>query len=128
MRSLLGHAHAVDGGAAFVDARGAMWLPGSTAGPGPLRRRAELAALREELATTELARRAAADAADIARVDLDHRDTEATAAAEGEAEARLALRRSDEHRGEVARRLERVDRELAEAVALSMARQDAHAY
>ena len=39
----------VDDGAAFIDARGAVWLPGSTAGPGPLRRRAELFALRAEL-------------------------------------------------------------------------------
>ena len=56
VRALLGHAQPVDDGAAFVDARGAVWLPGSTAGPGPLRRRAELFALRAELTATEQAR------------------------------------------------------------------------
>ena len=53
VRALLGHAHAVDDGAAFIDARGAVWLPGRSAGPGPLRRRAELFALRAELTATE---------------------------------------------------------------------------
>src|SRR6185437_757534 len=68
VRALLGHAHAVDSGTAFVDARGAIWLPGSTAGPGPLRRRAELSALRAELTATEKVREDAMVAADALRL------------------------------------------------------------
>ncbi|MDQ3997024.1 MAG: AAA family ATPase, partial [Gemmatimonadota bacterium] len=51
VRALLGGVQPVEGGAGFVDVRGAVWLPGAEAGPGPLRRRAELSALREELST-----------------------------------------------------------------------------
>ncbi|HEY5061290.1 MAG TPA: AAA family ATPase, partial [Gemmatimonadaceae bacterium] len=34
VRALLGRAQPVDDGTAFIDARGAVWLPGGTAGPG----------------------------------------------------------------------------------------------
>ena len=56
VRGLLGHASPVDDGAAFIDMRGAVWLPGLIGGAGPLRRRAELFALRAELTATEKAR------------------------------------------------------------------------
>ncbi|MDQ2932413.1 MAG: AAA family ATPase, partial [Gemmatimonadota bacterium] len=42
IRNLLGHVKQEEGGTAFVDARGAVWLPGSAPSTGPLRRRAEL--------------------------------------------------------------------------------------
>ncbi|MDB4909793.1 MAG: chromosome segregation protein, partial [Gemmatimonadetes bacterium] len=42
VRTLLGQVRQEESGTAFVDARGAVWLPGSAPGPGPLRRRAEL--------------------------------------------------------------------------------------
>ncbi|MCY7380535.1 MAG: AAA family ATPase [Gemmatimonadaceae bacterium] len=64
VRNLLGHVHAMDDGRAFVDARGAMWLPGTAAGPGPLRRRAELAGLREQLVSLRTAREQAIRTAD----------------------------------------------------------------
>ena len=67
VRALLGNVKALDDGAAFVDARGAVWLPGATGGPGPLRRRAELFALRAELTASDTARQAASAAADAAR-------------------------------------------------------------
>ncbi|HKR09045.1 MAG TPA: AAA family ATPase, partial [Gemmatimonadaceae bacterium] len=43
--SLLGHVTSVESGSAFVDARGAIWLPAPESGPGPLRRRAEITEL-----------------------------------------------------------------------------------
>src|SRR5207248_7245297 len=70
-RALLGGARTVEGGSAFVDARGAIWLPGTTAGPGPLRRKAELFALRTELATTEQRRRVALEKADALRGEVE---------------------------------------------------------
>ncbi|HTK49262.1 MAG TPA: AAA family ATPase, partial [Gemmatimonadaceae bacterium] len=84
VRTLLGHVHAMNGGSAFVDARGAVWLPGGGTGPGPLRRRAELAALRTELASLEASRVEASRVADTMREALgasERRVLEATDAA-----------------------------------------------
>jgi chromosome segregation protein len=119
VRALLGHAHAVDGGSAFVDARGAVWLPGSTAGPGPLRRRAELHALREELTATEEARQRAMIEADQLRAavqESERRVVEASAALEA---AQVDARRAAEQHGELERRRQRAEREVNEADALT---------
>jgi chromosome segregation protein len=119
VRALLGHVQSVDDGAAFVDARGAIWLPGSTGGPGPLRRRAELFALRVELTTTERARQDAMAAADAARstvLECEGRSTEASAALEA---AQIDARRRAEHQSELDRRRQRAERELQEADALA---------
>ena len=119
VRTLLGHVHAVAGGSAFRDARGAIWLPGAAGGPGPLRRRAELVALRDDLSVAETARQAASREADARRAALEAAEAQATARAESAAEAERAARRADEHTGELDRRLERADRELREAEALA---------
>ena len=119
VRSLLGHVHAVDAGSAFVDARGAVWLPGSQAGPGPLRRRAELSTLREDLAHSELSRFAASEAADAARAAFEGATHAAEHAAEEFTVAQQAARRSDELRGERDRARQRADRELADAESLA---------
>ena len=119
VRALLGHVQSVDDGAAFVDARGAIWLPGSTGGPGPLRRRAELFALRVELTATDRARQEAMAAADAARVrvqECEGRLTDASAALEA---AQLDARRAAEHQGELDRRRQRAERELQEAETLA---------
>ncbi|MEP6494188.1 MAG: chromosome segregation protein SMC [bacterium] len=119
VRALLGHAHAVDDGAAFVDARGAIWLPGSTGGPGPLRRRAELFALRAELTATERARQNAMAEADTLRaavLESERRVTEASAALEA---AQVDARRAAEQQGEIERRRQRAGREVQEADALT---------
>jgi chromosome segregation protein len=127
VRALLGHVHAVDDGAAFVDARGAVWLPGSVAGPGPLRRRAELFALRAELTATERARQAALVEADTLRAavqESERRALEASAALEA---AQVDARRAAEHQGELQRRHQRAEREVQDAAALTerlMARRD----
>jgi chromosome segregation protein len=117
--ALLGHVRSVADGAAFVDARGAVFLPGAEGGPGPLRRRAELAALRTELETLSSARGAAAAAADAKRAALQAADYAATAAAEASNTAQVVARRADEHRGELERRRQRAERELVEAQALA---------
>jgi chromosome segregation protein len=119
VRALLGHARAVDNGAAFVDARGAVFLPGTAAGPGPLRRRAELAELKDELAASARAREVAATAAEMAREVMTVADTRATHAGDAANEAAQLARRADEHRGEVERRRQRAERELGEAEALA---------
>jgi len=62
VQALLGEVRAIADGAAFRDGRGAVWLPGESAGAGPLQRRAELTALRER-AEQSTATRAAAESA-----------------------------------------------------------------
>jgi chromosome segregation protein len=111
--NLLGHVRALEDGAAFVDARGAVWLPGSAAGPGPLRRRAELAGLREELTAAEDARRSAAEAAEAARSLLEEAEQAVAAATEDAAVAQQARRQASELLEELQRRCQRAERELA---------------
>lgn len=115
VRALLGRVQSVDDGAAFIDARGAVWLPGNTGGPGPLRRRAELFALRAELTATEQARLQAAVTADELRAavqESERRVVEASAALEA---AQVDARRAAEHHGELTRRHQRAQREVNDA-------------
>jgi chromosome segregation protein len=67
VRALLDGVRDLGDGVAFADARGAVWLPGTAGGPGPLRRRAELASLRSAHGAAERARSDAAAAAGTAR-------------------------------------------------------------
>ena len=67
VRSLLGRVTSMESGTAFVDARGAIWLPAAEAGPGPLRRRAEIAELKQAVANSASARHSAAAAAESER-------------------------------------------------------------
>jgi chromosome segregation protein len=119
VRALLGNVRALDDGAAFVDSRGAVWLPGASGGPGPLRRRAELFALRSELATSEEARQSASAAADAARAALTGANDAVSAAGEAAASVQQDFRRAGEQRSELARRLQRAEREVADAAALA---------
>ena len=119
VRALLGHVHAVDDGAAFVDARGAVWLPGSVAGPGPLRRRAELFALRAELVATERARQAALAEADALRAAVQESERRALDASAALEAAQVDARRAAEHQGELQRRHQRAEREVHDAAALT---------
>jgi len=115
---LLYQVRSTDGGAAFVDARGAVWLPGSVSGPGPLRRRAELSELRDALAAAQSAREAAAARADELRRLLDAADRAVTASTEAAAIAQRDARQAEEVRTELDRRRQRAERELTEARAL----------
>jgi chromosome segregation protein len=119
VRALLGHAQAVDDGAAFIDARGAIWLPGSMSGPGPLRRRAELFALRAELAVTGRARQEAMTAADALRAAVQESERQVTEASAALESAQVDARRAAEHQGELDRRRQRAAREVQEADALA---------
>jgi chromosome segregation protein len=112
-RALLGQARAIADGSAFVDGRGAIWLPGSATGPGPLRRRAELFALRQESAAADAARGAASQGADAARSALDAAERAVALAADASASAQQGARAASEQRDELERRVERVERELS---------------
>ncbi|MEO5817946.1 MAG: chromosome segregation protein SMC [Gemmatimonadaceae bacterium] len=119
IRNLLGHVHSVDDGAAFVDARGAVWLPGSTAGPGPLRRRAELAKLRTELAALEQTRNEASQAADAMREALTLSERRVVEAAETSSVAQQQARAAAEQHAENGRKVARATKEAQDAAALS---------
>ncbi|HET7564436.1 MAG TPA: chromosome segregation protein SMC [Gemmatimonadaceae bacterium] len=113
VRTLLGRALTIEQGSAFVDARGAVWLPGSENGPGPLRRRAELSSLRQELAASTAAREAAAADADAARAALAESERIVAAASEAAVAAQQQVRQATEQHEELARRSQRTERELA---------------
>src|SRR5439155_18506617 len=120
-------ARAVDDGAAFVDARGAIWLPGGIAGPGPLRRRAELFALKAELIATEHARHEAMANADSLRAAVQESERQLIEASAALEAAQVDARRAVEHHGELERRRQRAEREVNEADGLAarlQARQD----
>ena len=119
VRAMLGGVKPVDGGTAFVDVRGAVWLPGSEAGPGPLRRRAELSALREEVIATEGARERASAAADALRQALVAAERRTAEAADASAAAQEAARLAAGRHEDLERRHRRAERELHEAEALA---------
>ncbi len=119
IRNLLGYVHAVDGGAAFVDARGAVWLPGSAVGAGPLRRRAELTKLRTELTNLERARQAASQAADAMREALNLSEQRVVASTEASSLAQQHARHAVEKHAELTRRVARAEKEAQDAAALS---------
>ena len=119
VRALLGKVRAVGEGSAFVDARGAVWLPGVASGAGPLRRRAELFALRAQLSTSAAARDAAGAAAEGAREHLRLSEQELVRATERVAEAQRGAHDVAERQSQLDRRLQRIDRELEDAAALA---------
>ncbi|MEO7520422.1 MAG: AAA family ATPase, partial [Gemmatimonas sp.] len=119
VRALLGKVRAVDSGEAFVDERGAVFLPGTASGPGPLQRRAEITRLRADVAAAESARENAAMAAEGARLALGEAERVQQAATEASNRAQGESRRADEVRTEVTRRRERAERELAQSSALA---------
>ncbi|MHB1072912.1 MAG: chromosome segregation protein SMC [Gemmatimonadaceae bacterium] len=119
VQALLGKVEAVEGGTAFVDARGAVWLPGSVSGPGPLRRRAELESLREEQSAMEAQRLAASQAADQLREEMRVAESALADAQDEAAVAQREARVATDRVQEVQRRHERAARELQEAAALA---------
>lgn len=119
VRNLLGHVHSVDDGSAFVDARGAVWLPGTTAGPGPLRRRAELAELRTQLETLEVTRAEASRAADDMREQLGASERRVVESTEASSLAQQRGRGAAEQHAELARRVARASKEVQDATMLA---------
>jgi chromosome segregation protein len=115
VQTLLGGVSHFESGTAFVDSRGAVWLPASVAGPGPLRRRAEISESRDELELITAERVRAADHAEKARATLIASEKASTAAQDAAAEA---SRQSAEHEDRLTaatRRHHRAMRELTEA-------------
>jgi chromosome segregation protein len=118
VRALLGRVHSMDAGKAFIDARGAVWLPGSSGGPGPLRRRAQLSALRSDLERAEAARQQASAQADAAHAALEDGERQVAGATQESTVAQQRLREAEEQREEATRRCARVERERANVDAL----------
>ncbi len=119
VRALLGKVKSIDAGEAFVDERGAVFLPGTASGPGPLQRRAELTRLESELAAAEIRREEAFVAADSARIALAEADKASQAAMELSNRAQQDVRRADEVHKEIGRRKERAEREVQQSTALA---------
>jgi chromosome segregation protein len=119
VQALLGRVRAVDDGEAFVDDRGAVFLPGTGTGPGPLQRRAELARLEEELAAAEAHRSRAAEGAAVARTTLQEAERALQGAGEAAARAQQEARRAAEALQDGERRRERVARELQQSSELA---------
>jgi len=112
VRSLLGHVKQESDGTAFVDARGAVWLPGTVSGPGPIRRRAELAEARASLAEAEASRAGLVREAESARAALQSAEAQVTKAVEAANAAQQSVRLASEHREEIDRRRQRAAREI----------------
>lgn len=123
---LLERVRSLDDGSGFVDARGAVWLPGTMAGPGPLRRRAELSSLRSDLQAAAEGRQLAAAAAEAARRALAETDAAVAAATEGANLATAEDRRANDQRAELERRRLRAVRELENADGLARRLSDRH--
>ncbi len=119
VKTLLAGVRPLANGSAFVDSRGAVWLPGPAGGPGPLRRRAELFALRAELTAHNAVRSAAVAAAEQARLALESAERQLAAALEHALTTDTELRRALEASGEIDRRRERVQRDADDALQLS---------
>ncbi len=118
VRTLLGRVKTIENGTAFVDARGAIWLPGNVAGPGPLRRRAEIGDLRRSLVAAEAARSAATAAAEVVRQELVAAETAAAAAQDASHEAARAAASLEDQFAAVTRRHQRALKESTDAAAL----------
>jgi chromosome segregation protein len=117
--ALLGQVHAEDSGSSFTDARGAVWLPGTQAGAGPLRRRAELSELRAASAAMDATRSHAAATLQSAHASLQQAEAAATGAADAAARTHRISQEAAQARSERERTHLRTTRELADAVALS---------
>jgi len=118
VRALLGKVKPVQDGTAFVDARGAVWLPAAAAGPGPLRRRAELHDVRSELDEANAARTRAAHAATQAGEYLELALQAANEAADLANGTAREVRQLEDRVNEVVRRHQRAAREVSEAEAI----------
>ncbi len=118
VRSLLGRVISTDSGTAFVDRRGAVWLPAAESGHGPLRRRAEIGELQSAVANSTSARQAALAAAESHRGSLAAAERASIVALEAASEAVRANSEAAERSAALGRLHQRASREAAEARAL----------
>lgn len=117
-RTLLGRVTPIENGTGFVDGRGAIWLPANVAGPGPLRRRAEISESRRDLSQAESARVAAAESAAAIRSSLETAERAATAAQESSVNASRAAAEAEDLFTAATRRHHRALKEVGDASAL----------
>jgi len=117
-RVLLQRVRSLEDGS-FVDHRGAVWLPGASAGPGPLRRRAELTNLRAEVEAASQSRQAAATATEASRAAVQDAEAAVIAATDAAHAAQNVERHARETLAELERRHARYARELEESRSLS---------
>ena len=118
VRSLLGRVTSMESGTAFVDARGAIWLPAAESGPGPLRRRAEITELKQAVVNSSAARYTAAAAAEFERAALSSAERAEIVAQEAASQATRANADAADRSATLARQHQRATREAAEARAL----------
>lgn len=114
VKALLGKVKSVKDGSAFVDARGAMWLPAAVSGPGPLRRRAELQEISAALESAEETRAKVALVATTAREALQNAIQAANEAADIANHSVREAKHAEERVNEVTRRHERAAREVTQ--------------
>ncbi len=119
VHALLGQVTQLDGGSGFVDARGAIYLPGSESAQGPIQRRAELAMLRDDLEQLDADRARITAEAEAIRATLQAAEAAVTACTDAATLAQGEVRRADEARAEVERRSARAQRERHEAQLLT---------
>jgi chromosome segregation protein len=108
----------MESGTAFVDSRGAIWLPAAESGPGPLRRRAEIAELKQAVANSASARHAAVTAAESEKAALASADRASIVAQESASQAAREAADAADRSAALARQHQRAGREAAEARAL----------
>jgi chromosome segregation protein len=118
VRALLGRVKSIENGTGFIDSRGAIWLPAKFSGPGPIRRRAEIAESREQLEAANSARDRARRAADSARAALESAERAAQLAQEAAAEASRESAEFEDLFTGISRRHHRAARELTDATSL----------
>jgi chromosome segregation protein len=118
VRVLLSGVIAEQNGTAFSDSRGAVWLPGNIAGPGPLRRRAEIEELQRGIAESEGARARAIAAAETFRSALGLAELSVGAADDVFAAANRDFADATDRVSAVSRSEQRANRELGEARAI----------
>jgi chromosome segregation protein len=108
----------LDAGAAFEDAHGAIWLPGATSGAGPLRRRAELSAIRAARATAAAARDTALARAAAARASVEAAESHMAAAEDAVTDAARAVCVAEDGYADAERRRDRLERDARETADL----------
>ena len=118
VRCLLGRVRSLESGSAFIDARGAIWLPAAESGPGPLRRRAEITELKQAVTNSAAARHVAAATAETERAALAAAERAAIVAHEASAQAARSSLEAADRSASLARQHQRAAREAAEAKAL----------
>jgi chromosome segregation protein len=118
VRALLGNVSAMEGGNGFVDSRGAIWLPGTDIGTGPLRRKAEITDLRQAATNSAQARQTALATAEKERAAIAAAERASTVAEEAAGSASRESSEASDRSAAAARTHQRTSREAAEAKAL----------